>query len=146
MSEMNISFEELFEKQDMDYDWDLDNDDDEENAAIFIPEIVREIIDKAAEIAESESVARSVLDDILNDVTATTEGTKVGFRSSSESGSFSESSYRVPSYLAVRSQLEIAEDVVEAEGEHTCEQYGEIDKYVGTVIDQILEQAVGKYL
>lgn len=151
MSDIDISFEKLLVE-------DITIDDEQLDEADFIYEIIDDIVEDALVIAKepepapvpsSEYVARSVITEILNEVSGENRA-DFHFTSSSSSSTAaletsSESSYRVPSYLAVFSQLEIPEEiVVEDSKEHTCEQYEDIDKYAGVVVDEILNKAIGK--
>lgn len=147
MSEVSFPFKDIFQNE---FDWDIQEDETD-----FIFGILDEIIEKAISVAENdeqptiniaECIAISVLKEVINDVFSLHDDRKKILRPSSESESSSESSYHVPSYLAIRSQLEISEESIEEQHEHKCEQYEDVDQYASTVVDEILEKAAGKYL
>lgn len=144
MSDLNVNFNELLQEMDIETIESRDSD--------FLADIVYEIVDNAMSIAEdeqesvrsSESIVHSVIADVLNVATGVTEHWSLSSISTSSSETSSESSYRVPSYLNVRSRQEIADEaeVEPEEQEHCCEQYEEIDIYAGVVVDQIIEKAL----
>lgn len=149
MSELNIATEDLYQRDqgqelygtvhgEEEEEVEERFSDDEDIYTDYVSHIVDNIVEQALDTSEfGKPGATSSRHDAFD------QDVKLEFQPSIELRSLSESSYRVPSYLAVRSQIEITEKVSEEEQEHTCEQYDEIDKYAGVVVDQILGAAVG---